>query len=237
MRHASEKLAFMVVVGACILFSAVGISRAAVITYHTPAGSELDDLPVHAEAEFTTGNGQLTIELRNLQADPRSVIQNVSDLFFKVSTGQTDGTIASSLGVPREIDGDGGYDDGAPVDTGWKLESVVLDDMTFFHLVVLGTTIGPAHTLIGPPNAGTDNYDDAKGSIAGNMPHNPFLAEEATFVIDIEGLTANSTVTDAIFSFGTEAGENIVGVPEPAALTLAGLALVAGVLAFSRRRS
>jgi hypothetical protein len=84
---------------------------------------------------------------------------------------------------------------------------------------------GPAHLIIGPPGAG-GTYSAANGSIAGNGPHNPFLSQSATFTITGTGITADTTITSATFSFGTTSGVTIVGVPvatvpEPVSLVLA----------------
>jgi hypothetical protein len=73
--------------------------------------------------------------------------------------------------------------------------------------------VGPEHVLLGPPD-GSDVYSAATGSIAGNGPHNPFLNGTATFLLTVPGLTADTTVTGATFSFGTTEGSNVVGVPE-----------------------
>src|SRR5262249_28072461 len=94
------------------------------------------------------------------------------------------------------------------------------------RLHVLGTLIGPAHTIIGPP-AGTGLYSAANGSIAGNGPHNPFLAGTVSF--DLTGsFLASTTVSSATFSFGTAEGNNVHAVvPEPTTLLLLASGLVA----------
>jgi hypothetical protein len=56
-------------------------------------------------------------------------------------------------------------------------------------------------------------YSNANGSIAGNNPHNPFINQTATWTLNITGITANTIVTAATFSFGTTAGNNVPGVP------------------------
>jgi hypothetical protein len=87
---------------------------------------------------------------------------------------------------------------------------------------VLGATVGPAHLIIGPPGPG-DVYTNANGSIAANGPHNPFLNQTAMFAISLAGITADTTITSAIFSLGTTAGVNVTGTPgTPSAVPLPG---------------
>jgi hypothetical protein len=177
----------------------------------------------------------LTIVLTNLQANPTDVAQNLSDLSFTLSTGQTTGTLTSSSGMERTVNGNGTFTDGSTVPTGWKLTTGPLE----LNDLAAGAA-GPAHLIIGPPN-GSDVYSNANGSIAGNKPHNPFLAGPVTFTLDIQGLTDASTVTAATFSFGTTAGIDVQGmvpmpfVPEPSSLVLVGVA-VAGLAVGHRRR-
>jgi hypothetical protein len=99
---------------------------------------------------------------------------------------------------------------------------------------------GPAHLIIGPPDGG-NTYSAANGSIAGNGPHNPFLSESATFTITGTGITADTTITSATFSFGTTAGVTVDGVvasPEPSSfvLTLCGIGVVVLVGTYRSRR-
>ncbi|MBX9788193.1 MAG: PEP-CTERM sorting domain-containing protein [Pirellulales bacterium] len=212
-----------------------GSLKASIITYVTPDNSTAGGQPVSAEAKFTTGADSITVVLTNLQANPTSVVQNLSDLIFTVSTGQKSGSISSSSALERSVAKNNTYSDGAVVDTGWSLTT----QGSSLYLNVLGTKIGPAHLIIGPPGGAT--YAKANGSIAGNGPHNPFLAESATFVLNVPGVTAASTITAATFSFGTTEGANEVPgevVPEPATLALAasGLAAVIGAVVTRRRR-
>ena len=202
------------------------------VTFVTPSSATTVD----ASATFVTSADTLTISLVNLKVNPTDVAQLISDLSFGLSSGQTSGTLSSSSGLERTVNsnGAGGFADGSTsVDTGWSLNGL--------ELVVLGTPIGPAHLIIGPPDA-SGAYANANGSIAGNNAHNPFLAGVVTFTIDIPGLTDNDSVNSASFSFGTEAGHNVQGVPVPnevvpegsATLLLLGSALSA--LGFVRRK-
>jgi hypothetical protein len=212
------------------------MASAAVMTFDIAPGSELDNLPISASANFTTSEDTLTIQLTNLQADPTSVIQLISDIFFTFSGDVTgDSTLTSSTATEITIDANGDATTGGTVATGWELEDPSAPTL---HLTVLGTDAGPAHLIIGP-----GPYDNANGSIAGNGPHNPFLMSSPTFVITNDSITADTLITAMSFSFGTTAGVDVPGVPttpdqpvpEPGTLLLLSMAL-AGLGFVCRRK-
>jgi hypothetical protein len=167
--------------------------------------------------------------LVNTIENPTSVIQNLSDFKFYLTPSLNTGTLVSSAGLERTVASNGTFTNGSVVDTGWQLET---GDGLRVH--VLGTPTGPAHTIIGLPDSGTNTYSNANNSIAGNGPHNPFLAGPVVFDITISGLTSSDTVTVATFSFGTTEG-NDVTVPEPTSMLLMG-GIFAGLGAFRYRR-
>lgn len=221
----------------CFLICAFAVtSHANTITFTTPTGSTIGGSPVNASATFVTSANTLTVTLTDLLANPTDVGQLISDLFFTLSNGSTAGTLTSSSGQELTVAGNGTFTTGATVSTGWALSpsggSLLLN--------VLGTSVGPAHLIIGPPGSG-GTYSNANGSIAGNGPHNPFLNQTATFVITDGTITAATNVTAATFSFGTTAGSNVVGVPtttpEPTTLvSLGGALLLLGALGRMRKR-
>ena len=203
---------------------------AALIEFETPENSTISNLPVSAFVTFITGLDTITVVLQNQQADPKGVAQNLSSLKFLVSTGQTSGALTSSIAAPRSVAGDGSYTDGTPADTGWQLRTT--DGWLDLH--VLDTPVGPAHTIIGPPHD-SDIYKSAKGSIAANPPHNPFLGETAQFELSVPGVTEASTIEHVIFGFNTTPGDDIY-VPEPTALCVLGASGVIGLVARRKRR-
>jgi hypothetical protein len=225
-----------------VVLLAASVASAATTTWQTPAGSDVGGLPVAARATFITQTDHVTVLLENLQANPTSVAQSLSDLDFVLSNPNANvGILDASVGIERTINADGSFTDGSPVPTGWDVETKV----SFLHLHVLSTPTAPAHTLIGPPGGAT--YSNANNSIAGNGPHNPFLHDVAAFSLHVPFVTADTTVLAAIFSFGTTEGIVIPGelcedgcprVPEPGtgAIFLLSGALGAIVRAALRRR-
>jgi hypothetical protein len=203
-------------------------TQAAVISYQTPVGATSNGLGVSAWVEFTTAAGQITVTLHNMTVDPKAVGQSLSGLTFTISSGQNAGTLASSIGLERTVSKGGAYTDGGSVATGWVLNTVG----TQLQLTVLGTPESPKHTILGLPDATTGLYDSANSSITGGS-HNPFLGQSATFVLDIPGVTANSSISAVTLSFNTAAGYDVTLVPEP--LTLGALA-IGGVMMVLRRR-
>ena len=208
------------------------------ITYVTPTGSTAGGQPVDATATFTTGSGTVTIILSNLQANPTSVVQGISDLDFVLSNGATGGTLASSSGQNLTVKSGGAFTLGSTVSTGWGLNNNVSGGL---QLDALGY-IGPAHLILGPPGVG-NTYNNANGSIAGNKPHNPFLSQTATFTVVVAGVDATTKITSATFSFGTTAGADAIDVPgtpqnpvpEPGTMALLGSGMI-GLATVLRRK-
>ena len=237
----------MKTIGLLFLLAALPAAQASLITFSTPTGSTAGGGAVNATATFTTSANQLVITLTNLLADPGNVGQNLSDLAFNLSITNpgSSALTSSSVLALRTIASDGSYvDSNAGSSTGWALSSTGGGGVL---LNVLGTPVGPAHTIVGPPN-GSNLYASANDSIAHTGgPHNPFIDQSATFTLSMVGVTSDTTVTAATFSFGTTAGDNVPGtsrvppnsIPEPASLLLmgGGVVLLGSIRRILRTRS
>ena len=173
----------------------------------TPSGATTSaGQAVSATANFTVGNGFVTVTVANGFADPRNAGQLLNGVSFTLSSGPTSATLGANSANTRQINSDGSFTDFGPNSTGWALDN----SNGGFFLCVLCTDLGglgPSHLLIGDPSS-SGTYTIANSSIAGNKPHNPVDAGTATFLINAPGVTASSTVTGATFFFSTLAPTN-----------------------------
>ena len=143
------------------------------------------------------GNGTVTITLNNnlTNAQVVSVIQNASGVYFQVS-GYNGGAVSlsgSNATQSTNIDGTGNAVlAGAVNPTGWAAGN---SGSTITVCVIcafgISSSASPDQTIIGGTGSGL--YANANGSIAGNNPHNPFLAGTNTFTLVVPGVTVNST--------------------------------------------
>ncbi|HLK14121.1 MAG TPA: hypothetical protein VKT78_04895 [Fimbriimonadaceae bacterium] len=208
-------------------------------TFVTPNGSTIGTKPVNAEADFTAGNGTLTIDLSNLLAASgvQDVTQNLSAISFTFNgSGFGASSINSSFATLATVNNGGSVtQNGTTTSVGWVLSG----GAGTYSLDVLSGSghAGPAHTLIGGVEGSTTAYASANGSIAGNGPHNAFAQGEADWTLSIAGVTPQSTVSSVTFQFGTTDGSNLITVPAPAPEPFSILGLALGSALLLRRRA
>ena len=207
-----------------------GSAGAGMITYTGNDTSADGDLA--AKAIFTTGDGVITVVLSNELATSvfRSPGQSVSDITFTLSND------AGTLGTQTAA-GQFGNISGNP--TPGVVTYVASDDQTgdttpirWFtgtNAGVSGAAVtleaiggGQPSQMIAPNIVNGGQYTNANNGL---QNFNSYVIGPATFTLELSGVTANTTVTAATFSFGTGPDFFVPGtaVPEPSTLTLAGI--------------
>jgi hypothetical protein len=223
-------LTALAVAGVAVMAAAFTTPAARAQTFTTPDGAtDTAGEPVSASATFVVTANTITITLTNLQADPNSVGQNISDLFFStaVAGDLTGSTLSSASGQQLTVKSGGGFTLDGTVDLNgpWAYNgSGHLDDLTNQF---------PNYTIIGPP--GSDPTTAYSGASFTADHHNPYVNQTATFTITGSNITAGTTITDVVFSFGTESGDNVAAVPEPSTMAIAGLGTL-GFMGYGLRR-
>ena len=187
-------------------------ARASTITYNVSGAG--GDGTLSASAVFTTSAGQLTVVVTNTLplSSFISVGQTVSDISFNLSNAAgTVGTATasgqegniSSTGVVTDISGT----PGRFIGTGGGAYTVSGNTVT---LEAIGG--GQPTELIAPAEGNGATYPSTNPGIDA---HNPYTIGPGTFVLNLAGVTADTTITGVDFSFGTGPDTVLAAGPTP----------------------
>jgi uncharacterized protein (DUF697 family) len=176
-----------------------------------------------------------------------NVAQNLSDLKFTLSgtfaTGLVNDTNRTYSGKLVHVGAGGAVttdaNNGIAANyNGWDFSNTG----SVFLLEDLGSIAGPAQTILGGTTS-TTTYSGAKGSIADNPAHNPFLQGPVHFVLTVAGVTAATNISAVTFSFGTtvcsETATNCVTanpVPEPRFVSFLLIGAMLSAAAYYRKK-
>jgi len=180
--------------------------------------------PIGATDSFDSWEGNLSLSLASLLANPASISQLIGDLFFTLNNGLTASLSTNSTAI-------GDYtrigDITAPaVPTNSDLWSLISSGEAVY-LMAGGATTAPCCLIIG-----SAAYRNVTAGVAENGPPNPSLPGGDTIFARMLTRLGTSTVSSVQMSFAAGGGN---AVPVPAAIWLLVSGLI-GLIGIGRRK-
>jgi len=235
MRHLTKFVIFIVGLS--------GVARCSTFTFATPSTATFNSLPVDFTVTITTAADTITVVLDDRTTNPTADTQGISGLSFILNQvvsntpafsltpqGQAAGTL---INIPSKT---AAYTiDTTDTVTHWQVSRTTDATSTTVNMNVFSG--GSPNDLIIGYGAADDIYHNANNSIIG---HNPYILHEGIFVINLPGVTTDttvSTISTPQFNVGTATPQiitSISAVPEPGTLALLAVSVVP--LAIFRRR-
>ena len=204
-------------------------AHATMVTF-TAGGVDDSNQPIDASATITVNDGAIIVQLTNLEGNATSIGQEVSGIQITLGGLSTTGavTLTSATGTLININGNGTYYNSSSSITQWSPSA---------SGGMLALTTSTNDLIIGAPDS-NNLYSNSDNSISNN---DPTIQNTATFYLTVANATSATTVTNAIFSFGTGTSDPWVTgtqsqVPEPASLLMFGTALLALAALLARGR-
>jgi hypothetical protein len=231
------RFAFSVPLAAFLIFAGVAGAHASVVYTFTASGQPVSGTTDSAEAIVTVGTGTLSVTLEELSPyTGLSDVSLLSGISFILSGTVSAPTLAShSYGGLANLASNGTVTTATEASTHW---GVALASGTMYLATVgTGSASGkPADLIIGPNTNGNFNsYSSVGSSVTGHLP---VVLGEASFVIDVPGVTSSTTLSNVMFNFGTTSGQTLTGVavPEPASSLMLASGLL-GMGLFARKKA
>ena len=206
-------------------------AHATMVTF-TASGVDSTNQPMDASATITVNDGAVVVQLTNLEANVTSAVQEISGIQITLGGLSSTGAVAltSATGTLININSNGSYF------TSW---SSINQWGTSTSGGTLTLSTNTNDLIIGAPDS-NNLYSNSDNSISSN---DPTIQNTGTFYLTVANATSATSITNAVFSFGTGASDpwvngstNSSQVPEPTSLLMFGTALLALAALLARGR-